>query len=673
MIYLISNQKEAFQNTEFKEASVSDVFIYFQDKKYVGTDTETTGLEPYTNKILMLQLGDEVNQYVIDTTTVDIQLFKEFLETKILVIHNAKFDVRFLYCVGIVPTGVFDTFLAERVLSTGIDIHGKSYSACVQRYFQKFVDKTMQTQVGKLGVTTRTVLYAAEDVIHLIPLMEAQTKLLKEHKLMSTMKLDNQFVRVLAYIEHCGIYLNSDKWTEKSEADLKDKAAELAKVNEWVLGNLPNSPFINRQMDLFSEGVTCSVNWSSPKQVTALFTHLGLNLWVIDKGKKKQSADAKVLKPQKDKSTLVPIYLHYKEVEKVCSTYGYSFLKQINSVTGRIHTQFTQIKNTGRLSSGGRDRVTKISQVNMQNIPRLPEEKFRIPGKIYERQCFEPEEGHTYVDADYSGQEQIVLANFSQEPNILAFYEKKLGDMHSYIASKLFPELEGLDLKTIKKEHKELRDIAKQAGFAINYGGNGQTIADNLSVSTSRGNEVYEAYFKAFPMLKDYFKSCQTRALRRGYVFFNSITGRKSYIDFFEEFKDLSAEVNEPGFWDLYRVEKKAQSDSYKHSLKGTVRKYFNYKGQIERKALNYPIQGTSADITKIACVYFMEWIEQNDLLFKVKICNVIHDEILVECPLGMENEVAAVLKEKMEKAGSFFCPIVPLEAEPNISLAWEH
>jgi DNA polymerase-1 len=160
---------------------------------------------------------------------------------------------------------------------------------------------------------------------------------------------------------------------------------------------------------------------------------------------------------------LVPHYLTYKKYEKILSTYGESVPTKVHPITHRIHTSFTQILNTGRMSSGG--KIGTQETINLQNIPRLPDE--RVEGKIYERECFTCEKGNILVNADYAGQEQVVFANWSLDKDLIAFYEKGLNDMHSFIASKIFPYLKDIPLKTIKSDYKRERQIAKAAGFAI--------------------------------------------------------------------------------------------------------------------------------------------------------------------------------------------------------------
>ena len=122
-----------------------------------------------------------------------------------------------------------------------------------------------------------------------------------------------------------------------------------------------------------------------------------------------------------------------------------------------------------------------------------------------------------------------------------------------------------------------------------------------------------------------------------------------------------------------YRDHKARNTEKFREYYKPKVRQYFIKKGDIERMSLNYPIQGSSADITKLAGIYFFRYLEENDLVFKVKMPNVVHDEWVVECSEDIQNEISKVLQVCMEKAGDVFCKTVKLKAEPEITKYWQH
>lgn len=645
----------------FKENEVTVDFIldYFKEKPEVQFDTETTGLDCHIAELMCFQLGDGENQFVI--TPDYIKHFKNFLESKILIGQNLKFDLKFLYKKGIYPNSVFDTFLAESVLYCGFDFHKKSLDAIAERRLGIEIDKSVRDRIWEKGLTTEVIKYAAKDVEYLQGIKESQLKEANDKGLSKTIYLENKFVLVLAYIEYCGFKLDSEKWQEKCIADLEKFNAAKKALDDYILDN-GISEFCTVQFDLFTpEPITkCNINWSSPKQVSQLFQYLDVPVSTEKDGQIKISVGEKNIAKFEKEYPIIKPYLEYKGYEKLVGTYGKNFFRHINKNTGRIHTQFKQIMNTGRLSSGGKNKETKEEYINFQNIPSDP----------FTRSCFVAEKGNVLLVSDYSGQEQVVLANKSLDPALLEFYDKGLADMHSFVASKMYPELEGMDFEKIKKEHKDKRQSAKTAGFAINYGGNGSTIARNNNVSEEEGAFIYESYFTAFPGLKDYFKLVQNQVLNDGYVLINDYLGRKCYIAGYENFLKEKQDFTRD-FWMTYREAKKNNTEEFP-ALREKVSKWFKFKGQMERMALNYPIQGSSADITKISCVYFFKWIKENNLLDTVLFVNTIHDENVVECPLEIKDKVSLALKDCMNKAADIFCKRVKLTAEPEITEYWK-
>jgi DNA polymerase-1 len=666
MIKFITNQKQLFNDLgpNIVYSTVQECLSYFAWKKEVEFDTETSGFCAHNCDLISAQFGDSETQFVVDTATVNIKEFKNLLETKTILMQNAKFDLRFLYKHGIVPTDIYDTFLAESVLNMGKKNVRKGLDALVYRYTKQHMSKEVRGLIHREGLSRRVIEYAAGDVRYLGDIKRGQMVKLEQEDLLDALRLDNKFVRVLAYVEYCGFKLDRNKWTDKSIQDKKNMETLEDELNDWLLENTGDQ-YIDAQLDLFNDDIKTTVNWNSEKQVIPLMQGEGVDTKVKDKksGQIKDSIEATVIQGQKSKSPLVELYLKFKKAGKLVSTFGFNVLKQIHPKTHRIHTTYRQILDTGRMSCGQKNRSTGEEYINLQ----------QIPSDHAHRGCFVPEDGNKLIVADYSGQESVVFANFSKDPEILAFYRQGLGDMHSFIAQKIYPELEGVELPVIKTMHKDKRQIAKAAGFAIQYGGQGITIATNLGIDAKEGDQIYESYFKAFPGVNKYFDKCKKAALDNGYVLLNPISKRKSYVDFYDEYLQTKQRVSEEGFWDTYRREKAAQSDKFKNELSPIVREHFKLKGMIERKSLNYPIQGSSAECTKFAALLFFDWLIENKYFWGVKICNIVHDEIVVECPEYMAEEIADKLKECMEQAGKPFCPIIPLKAQPVISSEWEH
>jgi len=675
MIYFTSNNvTENILETDIKICSIKFIKEYFKNSDLVGVDTETTGFNPHVDKVLTLQLGNKKDQFVIDVSTIDILEFKDILETKELILQNAKFDLRFFYKKDIWPNKIYDTFLAEVKLTQGILNHKRNLEALAKEYCKtEEVDKSLRSLINYEGLSPAVIKYAANDVKFLHEIREKQ--LIKATKQEVTLGIhrENRFVPCLAYAEFCGMYFNTTMWIKKVDKALDKVIYFRNKLNDFIIIN-NISKYIDKQLDLFTKDKKVLINWNSDQQVKPLFKDLGINILVYEKGVCKESIEAGVLKKQEHISEIIPIYLNYKKWEKDATTYGYSFIEKISKETGRIHTNFTQIVNTGRMASGGRNRATKEAYPNFQNIPATPDKKKQEEGMVYARQCITPEKDNVFVNADYSGQEQIVLVNKSKDKDLLAFYESNLGDMHSFMASKIYPELANVSLNDIKKYHHDKRQIAKSAGFALNYGGTGYTIATNLSLPQEEGDRIEKAYFEAFPGLQNYYKKCEELTLKNGYITIDDVTGDKFYIAGFDKLKQLILEQeNRPkDYWKTFYEEKSKNSKWFKEQVEKNA--YINrWKGQIKRLSLNTPIQGTSASITKIACIYLYDWLIENKYQNIVKIVNIIHDEILTECPKELSKIVAEKMKEFMERAGDIYCKLVPLKAVPEISTYWNH
>jgi DNA polymerase I len=654
MIYLVTKQDISLPDITL--TTVEDSLEYLNKLEWIGLDTETSGFDPYTTKLYTLQLGDNNVQYVIDLTTIDIKEYKELLETKGLIGHNLKFDLRFLYHYRVIPTKVYDTFLGEKTSRLGIESHRCSLAACVLRHCGIILSKEERLNItGRL--TEGFVKYSAYDVKYLHELKDKQEFLQLADGTSVSIELDNKFVLVLAYIEYSGMKLDVDQWTAKINKvqTIADEAE--AQLNQFILDNKMEK-FIDSQLDLFSSSTKVNVNWNSPSQVVEFFQALGVNTKVVEKGKTKDTIEANHLVKYSSKYPIIELYLKFKGAQKDIGTYGQNWIDQINPVSGRIHTQFKQLMNTGRLSSGGKSGDVK--NFNFQNIPSDQET----------RSCFVASKGNTLVGCDYTGQEQIVLVNKCLDKNLLEFYDNDLGDMHSFIASKMYPELDGMDLNDIKKKHKDKRQSAKVAGFAINYGGSGIGIADQLGLSVDQGQYIYDAYFRAFPGLKAYFDETKKFGVENGYVLISPVTGKKSYVDYYDEFVQIKNEMTKD-FWDRYKQLKNSDTPTARE-MKEKVSKFFRKRGDIERMSLNYGIQGESAEITKLACVYFWtKYLVPNNLLFKVLIVNIIHDEILIETPEEIAQQAAAQLEKAMVDAGAKFCKRVPLKADPCIAPYW--
>lgn len=604
MIYFVTGQRELFEfsDAKYKCISVEESLKILEPLCIVGLDTETTGTEIWQGKLLTLQLGDKVNQVVIDCLTIDVKQYKDYLESdRLFIIHNAKFDLRWLYKEHIVVRNVYDTYLAEKILFLGFPpgIVSLSLQACCDRYLGIFLDKTVRGQIHA-GMTEEVIVYAANDVVHLEDIMNLQLKTITARGQKVALDIENEFVRVLAYIEYCGIKLDPIKWKAKMDKDAERLRVAEQKLNEWVVDYVmkkddpsliarnydthkkgkpaklaDNVYVVIPQPSLFAEfdtGPQCIINWNSSKQVIRLFEELGFDLLVKDKktGKMKKSVESKFIELQASKSSIVPLYLEYSAAFKVVTSFGQNFLDAINPVTQRIHPTFNQMMDTGRLScgSGGKgkggktkdDDIAEEVDENKDTSTQANDKSVNVqqlPATEETRAAFVPEKGHLLADCDYGDQEGHVFTELSNDKEWIAFYnDPAKRDGHSFVAKMCFPkELDGVEEKDVKKVRKDLRDLAKKARFCFNYNGQAPTMATNCNIPVDFATDIYNNYFKRFNGIASYFKVQKRDMWSRGYILISKVTGLRAYIYDYPILKGIERRKNGmEDFWDIYKA-----------------------------------------------------------------------------------------------------------------------
>lgn len=406
-------------------------------------------------------------------------------------------------------------------------------------------------------------------------------------------------------IEQC----NQKKLLNEIEIPLSNVLAKMENLGFAVdkqgiedFGKMLKENIENLKSEIYNS-VGREFNINSPKQLgVALFEDLALPC--KKKTKSGYSTSADVLESLKNQHPVVSMVLQYRTLSKLNSTYCEGLLKVIGD-DGRIHSSFNQTETrTGRISS---------TEPNLQNIPVRTELGREM------RKFFTAREGWVLVDADYSQIELRVLADISGDKNMIDAF-KNNQDIHAITASQVFNM--PLDFVT-----GEMRSRAKAVNFGIVYGIGAYSLAKDIGVTNKEAKNYIESYLKHYSGIDKYMHDVVEKAKDTGYV--ETVFGRRRYLP------ELSAS-------------------------NGMTRAFG------ERVARNAPIQGTAADIIKIAMIKVDKRLTEENL--EARLVLQVHDELIVECPSHESMRVAMILQEEMEKAVSLS---VPLVADSAVGKTW--
>lgn len=345
-------------------------------------------------------------------------------------------------------------------------------------------------------------------------------------------------------------------------------------------------------------------NINSPKQLGVILFEK-LELPVIKKTKTGYSTNAEVLEHLSDKHEIIDKITEYRQIVKLKSTYVDGLINIMNPISHRIHSSFNQtITTTGRISS---------TDPNLQNIPVRLELGRNI------RKVFIADKGFKLVDADYSQIELRVLAHMSQDEHMIDAFNHNV-DIHTKTASQVF----GIDINDVTSEQ---RSAAKAVNFGIVYGISDFGLAKNLHIPVKEAKNYIDSYLNTYEDIKSYMDSTIEEAKEDGYV--KTILNRRRYIP---EIKSSNTILKNLG----------------------------------KRLAMNAPIQGSAADIIKIAMVNVYKKLEERDL--KSKLVLQVHDELIIECIEDELEEVSKIVKDEMEHAVSMD---VNLDVDLNTGDSW--
>lgn len=586
----------------------------------VAWDTETTALEPRDAELVGIGCcwGKELTEiaYIPVNHNSGTNLPKELVLSVLRpilenaaypkVLQNTKFDRLVFKNQGVELKGVvFDTMLASYILDPNAS---HKLGDLAQKYLSGIEAKSYEDLGIPKGKTIADVdiptiaEYCGLDAYSTFCLMEKlEEQLAKEPVLEELLKtIEQPLEPVLAEMEYVGVRVNKEYLEEFSKKLDKD-LQKIEKEAYEVAGE--------------------EFNLASPKQLSEiLFEKLGLDTKKTRKTKTGYSTNHAILEKLQGDHPLIDLILEQRSLAKLKSTYVDALPALIRQDTGRVHTDFNQtVTATGRLSS---------SNPNLQNIP------IRTAFSRQIRQAFIPQNGWLLVAADYSQIELRILAHLSQEPTLISAYQEER-DVHTVTAQILF---EKEDITS------EERRLGKIINFGVIYGMGAQRFSRESGLSSYVGKDFIERYRERYALIFDYLEGRKKEAITNGFV--TTIFNRRRYFNFTSN-RLRKLKGTDPQDIDLNKIKNIGQ-----------------YDAQLLRAAANSPIQGSSADIIKVAMIKLQE-ILQN---YQARLLMQVHDELILEVPPEEWPDLQSKVKTTMENATNLS---VPLLVEINSGKNW--
>jgi DNA polymerase-1 len=595
-------------------------------------DTETTGLDPHTLNILLFQVKTDHGVFVVDYTKLDPALLKQaipiFIDSKKQkIFHNAAFDLKVLYkYTKTMLVNVYDTMIVERLLFAGLNMPADLESVAHRRLGIKLNKEIRESFLYHTGEFSQEQLdYAEHDVTFLEAIVDQQQSEIVEKKLTRLVyDIELPLIPVIALMEYTGLPFDA-----KVLHDLEPQVLHLITVAEKACQDM----FIGAGVCdtiVFSKDGYKAVNLNSNAgegSVKNYLAKLGINIeglgakivakYDLDHRRKKYDLDLTDLIGDEDNETIDAITLYgslenpylkvltfYKGVAKLYSTYILGLQEQQNPVTKRIHPNFNQVgTKTGRLSS---------TKPNGQNMPTgIKMQSLRINGSVRESICTYK---NVLIIADYSAIELVIIADKSGDIVLMREVDPVAGDVHTMVAREI------LGVKDITVENKKnkpysiWRNGSKRLSYSKAYGVHGASLAQQLTVDLASlgvkytaqdGIRMIKAWDDLFPQAGKWLAQNYNHAISEGYV-------RDDY--------------GRMRFWD--------RSFATRAKL-----------GAIGREGSNYPVQSTSANMTKLAMIEMYRRLDYS----KARLILQVHDELVIESTKPYADTAAQIMKDSME------------------------
>ena len=590
------------------QASLDGLVSRIRDRGFVAFDTETTGLDIRIDSLVGISLSlKEREAYYIPLAHRYLGAPQQLAQTDVLTAIKTIMEDRNI--AKIAHNIKFDAGVLSKV---GVDINGPLYDTMVESYVLNS-SAVPQHSLDKLALKyldTTTTKY--EDIVgkgkhqitfDLVDIDEATNYAAEDADI--ALRLHNTFWSRIEPEPHlCDVFRNIDMPLAPVLMRVEDNGVRLDEAALRAQSAELQTRIQEIEDEIYQRS-GCTFNLSSPKQIReVLFDHLGLTA-SRKTSSGQMSTSESVLKELAEHHEVPKLLLEHRSLFKLKSTYTDKLPQLINPKSGRVHTSFNQaVASTGRLSS---------TDPNLQNIPIRTAEGKRI------REAFIADPGSNLISIDYSQIELRLMAHLSRDPGLLNAFERG-EDVHRFTASEVF----GCAVEEVTPDQ---RRHAKAINFGLMYGMSAYGLSQNLQIEVGQAQQYIDQYFTRYPSVSQFMENARVQARELMYV--DTIFGRRVYLP------DIKAS-------------------------------HYGRRQHSERAAINAPLQGSAADIMKLAMIEVDRWLADSGV--SARMILQVHDELVLEAPLDETDTVLDNVKTIMENAAKL---AVPLDADAAVGANW--